>query len=62
MTPIHVCLTYIRSTKGLCRYEEEVREGKPALVGTMYFSKEWLGAKPPKTVTVTVTGGDDATD
>ena len=58
---LQVSLTYVRMTKGLCRYEEEVKEGEKALMGVMYLAKERLGDKPPKRVTLTLEGSD-ATD
>lgn len=54
---IDVLLTYVRSTKGLCRYEEIVTEGQRPLLGAIYLAKERLGAKPPKQVTLSVTTG-----
>lgn len=74
MTPITIHLTYVRSTKGMCRYiegalvmDEETQTAKEVLVkaplvGVLYLSKERLGAKPPKSIVVTITGGEDAKD
>lgn len=72
MTPLHVTLQYSRGTKTLGRYiegtlkvtetgKEEVFVEQP-LIGVLYVRKERLGDKPPKVLTVTITGGEDATD
>lgn len=52
---ISVSLTYVRSTKGLLRYEEEVPKGKHPLVGVLYVTKEWFDGKAPKVLRLTVT-------
>lgn len=57
---ISVTMAYVRRTKDLCRYEE-VSDG-PLLVGVLYISKTRLGGTAPKHITVTITGGADATD
>ena len=57
---IQATLTYVRRTKGLCRYEEVPSDSGP-LVGVLYLAKSRLGEEPPQTITVTITGGKDAT-
>lgn len=56
-------MVYVRRTKDLCRYEEEVLDG-PVLVGVLYVSKTRLGGTAPKRIKVTIDaiGGADATD
>ena len=62
-SPLTITLVYERSTQGLCRYEEVEEAGrKTMVVGALYLSKERLGDKPPKVLTVTITGGADAQD
>ena len=60
---IEATLRYVRRTKDLCRYEEEVSDG-PMLVGVLYLSKTRLGGAAPKQIKVTIEpiGGSDATD
>lgn len=58
MDPIHLRLKYVRSTKGLSRYEEA---GDHPIIGVLYLAKACLGEKPPACVEVTI-GGSDATD
>ena len=58
MQPLSVQLKYIRSTKGLCRYEEVDTK----TLGAIYLSKGRLGDKPPKAITITIEEGSDATD
>ena len=55
-------LTYVRSTKGLCRYEENVRDGEAPMLGVVYVSKARLGTKAPKRLTLTLEEVTDATD
>ena len=54
MIPLRMLLLYVRSTKGLCRYEEEVAEGQQAVVGVLYIAKSRLGEKAPKRMTLTL--------
>ena len=55
-------LTYVRSTKGLCRYEENVRAGEAPMLGVLYVSKARFGTKAPKRLVLSLEEVVDATD
>ena len=57
---VKVNMAYVRRTKDLCRYEEEVETNSTPLIGTLYISKTRLGGTAPKRIVVTITGDDDA--
>ena len=47
-----------RETKNTIRYLEQT-DGKPPAVGTIYLQKWAMGDQPPKTLTVTVSEGQE---
>ena len=47
-----------RETKNTIRYSEQT-DGKPPAVGTIYVQKWAMGDQPPKTLTVTVSEGEE---
>ncbi len=47
-----------RETKNTIRYPEQT-DGKPPAVGTIYVQKWAMGDQPPKTLTVTVSAGQE---
>ncbi len=53
-----ITLTLERETENMVRYVE-VEELDTPVVGTLYVSKEFLGGKPPKKLTVTVAEAEE---
>ncbi len=53
-----ITLTLERETKNMVRYAEVGELGTP-VIGTLYVSKEFLGDKPPKKLTVTVAEAEE---
>ena len=57
---VKVPLVYVRRTKGLCRYQEEVQ---PPTIGVLYVSQTVLGKPVPQRIVVTIERGvENATD
>ncbi len=50
--------TLERETKNMVRYAE-IEEFDTPVIGTLYVSKEFLGGKPPKKLTVTVAEAEE---
>ncbi len=50
--------TLERETKNMVRYAE-IEEFDTLVIGTLYVSKEFLGDKPPKKLTVTVAEAEE---
>ena len=50
--------TLERETKNMVRYTELAELDTP-VIGTLYVSKEFLGEKPPKKLTVTVAEAEE---
>ncbi len=53
-----ITFTLERETKNMVRYAELVAFDTP-VIGTLYVSKEFLGDKPPKKLTVTVAEAEE---
>lgn len=53
-----ITLTLERETENMVRYAE-IKEFDTPVIGTLYVSKEFLGGKPPKKLTVTVAEAEE---
>ena len=57
MEKTKLTFTLEKETKNTVRFSEDVRKGKPAVVGTLYIQKSAMGTPFPNTVTVTMEDG-----
>ena len=57
MQKTKLTFTLEKETKNTVRFSEDVREGKPSVVGTLYIQKSAMGTPFPNTVTVTMEDG-----
>ena len=54
MEKIEVILVKGKETKGTYVYEEELGEGKPPVLKTLYIQRWVLGSNPPARIKVTI--------